>query len=682
MDLSLGIANHFEDQTQGIFYHYSLFVYSTQDSFWVKAGDAASISPKQFYNANDFFHLMPAVYQVDNYNSLTDSFENEDLKTFLTIFEVYYDFIKTYAELGRDIYDVSKTPVYLMPSLLQQFGLRYEPELGLQQMRILLKNAALIAKKKGSITGIKDFVKAFTGWDSTVTATKNLMLNYNDSSFEDSVGSWANIAKATLAVATTPEVTPYENTTLTMDGFSNSQRGSLKVTASSAGNVEIACGLTNTKTRGIPVTPGVEYTFSIFSQSATTNRKITVDIRWYDRDLNEISRAGESFKTNSHGSGWSTRVSTTNGSPDDAWFAVPYVRIDSAANGEVHYFDAAQFEENSEGATEFEEARGIKVFLNANRINLISNPCFENSLTPWSITNGTGSIDGTLEETATGSANSAKIVYNSGSEITFKYDNFAKVMPEEWYTISGYVRTAFTGAFEDDYLGGFDIEWYDASGSLIYEDNANYVNLTEFYTVTSFYRSNNTLYVTTEELTSLIPGEEMRLVHFQFDTTDDNGDPISYDLDGTYTIIEVVQNEIQLQITGDNIPLTNSYDLVDTPYVQDLKLDFNRVFSTFFSPSNATYAKTTFKWTNPTAGQSIWLDSLLFERASAVNTYFDGSKGFSEPADLMWEDETNQSRSHYYKNRTAVEKRLIAELPNYIRIGTHFSLYFAQPNSI
>lgn len=666
---------------QGITYFYSIFVYSTQESFWIKAGNAYSISPKEFVNGNDFFKLMPAIYQSDSYTSLTDSEENSDLKNFLHIFETYYDFSKTYAELVKNIYDPTTIPVALLPAMLEQFGLQYEPELGIQQTRILLRNASLINKKKGSRQGIKDFVKSFTGWDSTVTANKNIMLSYNDSSFEESIGSWTNVDNCTLARIDSSLLVPYESTALTAMGFSNLQNGSLKVTVTATADASFACGISSIRTKAIPVKASTSYVFSIFSKAATVGRTITADIIWYDKDSNEISRAGEESLTTTT-TGWNTRIESASSSPDTAWFAVPLIKISGASADEVHYFDAAQFEEGNEGSTYYVDARGIDVTLAANRINLIGNPCFEDTASPWTPTNATVEIDLSLTESATGSVGAGKINYTGGSYAELKYDEFLKVLPEEWYTISGYIRTAFTGSYEDDYVGGFDIDWYDASQTLISTEQATYNNLTEFYPVVSFYRTNNTFYLKTEELTSLVPGEEMRLVHFQFDSIDANGDPITYDLDDTYTVIDVVGNEVQLQISGDNIPLTDGYMLELMPFIQDLKLNFNRTYTTAFSPANAVYAKVKLEWTNPTAGQSIWIDSALFERSAAVGSFFDGSRGFSDTSDLVWESATNSSRGHYYKNRVAVEKRLIATLPKYLPIGTTFNLFFASPDSL
>ena len=68
----------------------------------------------------------------------------------------------------------------------------------------------------------------------------------------------------------------------------------------------------------------------------------------------------------------------------------------------------------------------------------------------------------------------------------------------------------------------------------------------------------------------------------------------------------------------------------------------------------------------------------MLESSTSLGTYFDGSIGFSEATDLLWEGTPNESRSYYYKNRNAVLKRLTAQLPGYIYLKQWFALYFAN----
>ena len=646
----------------GIAYHYSLFVFDVQNEVWVKSGNAYGISIKDYGTFNYMYDNIPGVYKTTNLKVITDTGSNSDLESFLRVFAVAIDLYKTNADLVRRTYDTSVAYAPIIPVMMQQFGLTFEPELGLQQSRILLRNAAYIDKSKGSLEGIENFIKAFTGYDQVTTPSKNIMLDYNDSSFEESVGRWASIANATLSRVTSSTVTPYSEPTL-VNPFENKATGSLKVLCGSGGDAELACGLSAPKTRGIPVKEGHVYTYSIYSRAASATRAVYLDIRWFDLEGNEISRAGETNWTNTTG-GW-TRGSVTDTAPVNCFFMVPTIRIQGSLNTEVHYFDAAQVEESSLGATDFAEARGIYITLKATRVNELENPGFETTLTPWTVTGATGTRTNVIKDEDRNSVYSLLLTSTSDDLVEVLYDRFMPILGGFWYSASGYIRTGFTGDKAEDRLGNWAITWYDANQDVISTSTGTSKNLTEFYNVTEYYRTQGILTVYTSETTSLVVGQSVRLLDFP--------DP---SLDGEYEVQTVSGRYFQVAAVGNNIPLTQVSSEV---YVQDLKLDFIRNSYSALSPANAAYAKLKFIWDNPLTGQAIHLDSCMFERSTIAKPYFDGSTGFSSAEDLIWESNPYESRSHYYKNRIATELRLIAQLPSYLTYGTPFVIKLAQP---
>ena len=647
----------------GIAYHYSIFVLGVQDNVWIKAGEALGLSVKDFGSFDAMYDNIPSVYKSTNLKSVTDNGSNPDLEAFLRIFAVSYDSFKTSADLVLKTYDTAIAYAPIIPVMMQQFGVSYEPELGLQQSRILLRNAVYINEKKGSLQGIQDFVKAFTGYDEETVAGKNIMLDYNDSSFEESVGRWASIAKTTLSVANVATITPYEETTRP-SLFPNKQAGSLKALCNSDGDMEFACGLSAPKTRGIPIREGFPYTFSIYTRAASTTRTVTVDVRWFDRTGLEISRAGEKDITNT--TSW-TRVETTSVAPVNAYFAVPYVRIDSCLENEIHYFDAGQFEVNAEGATEFEDARELKITIKATRVNEFKNPSFELQVSPWTASNASIVRDLTIVDEDRGSEACLLITPDTSAEVFLNYDDYIPVLGGYWYTASAYFRTGFTGVREEDFQGHWGIVWYDANQVEIDEDFGSPTNLTEFYSVSRYSRTGNILTVYTAETTSFSIGDDVRLVGFS-----ESG------LNGTYEISTASSSYFQVVSAGaDFVQNTPS-----TCWAQDLKLDFVRNEYSALSPDNAAYAKPYFMWDNALDIQTLRADSGMFERSTVAKPYFDGSTGFTSPNDLIWENgNTYNARSHYYKNRVATQLRLIAQLPNYLVAGTPFSVYLAQPDA-
>ena len=646
----------------GIAYHYSLFVFDTQNEVWVKSGNAFGISIKDYGTFDYLYNAIPGIYRTNNLKVITDTGANEDLEDFLRIFAVALDLYKTNADLVRQTYDTSVAYAPIIPVMMQQFGLAFEPELGLQQSRILLRNVAYIDKSKGSLEGIENFIKAFTGYDQITTPSKNIMLDYNDSSFEESVGRWESIARATLDRVNNAVVAPYVESTLP-SLFPNKATGALRVTCGSGGDAEFACGLSAPKTRGIPVKEGFVYTFSIYSRAASTTRGIYLDIRWFNLYGQELSRAGETNWTNSAG-GW-TRGSVTDTAPVDCFFMVPTIRIQGSAASEVHYFDAAQVEESSIGVTDFEEARGINITLKATRVNELENPGFDTTITPWVVTGATGTRTNTIKDTDRNSAYSLALTSTTNDVVEVSYNRFMPVSSGFWYSASGYIRTGFTGNRTEDRLGNWVISWYDSNQTLISTSTDSAKNLTEFYNVTEYYRTQGILTVYTSETTSLVAGQDVRLLDFD--------DP---SLDGEYEVQFVSGRFFQVVSAGPDIDLT---EVNPGTYVQDLKLDFVRNSYSALSPTNAAYAKIKFVWDNPLNGQIIHLDSCMFERSTIAKPYFDGSTGFSSTSDLVWESSPYESRSHYYKNRVATQLRLIAQLPNYLVHGTPFVIRLAQP---
>lgn len=646
----------------GIAYHYSLFVFDVQNEVWVKAGNAFGISIKNYGTFDYMYNNLPGVYKTTNLKVITDTGSNDDLEDFLRVFAVAVDLYKTNADLVRQTYNTSVAYAPIIPVMMQQFGLTFEPELGLQQSRILLRNVAYIDKSKGSLEGIENFIKAFTGYDQITTPSKNIMLDYNDSSFEESIGRWASIANATLSRVTSSTVAPYSEPTL-VSPFQNKATGALNVLCGAGGDAEFACGLSAPKTRGIPVEAGHVYTFSIYSRAATATRGIYLDMRWYDLYGQELSRAGETNWTNTT-SGW-TRGSVTDTAPVDCFFMIPSIRIQGSAASEVHYFDAAQVEESSEGVTSFSEARGINIVLKATRVNELENPGFETTITPWTVTGATGTRNNIIKDTERSSAFSLLLDSTSNDLVEVSYNDFMSVVAGFWYSASGYVRTGFTGTRAEDRLGNWAISWYDANQILISTSTGTPTNLTKFYTVTEYYRTQGILTVYTSEPTNFSVGQSIRLVEFS--------DPT---LDGDYTVQTVSGRYVQVAAAGTDIPLTA---VPAGTFIQDLAVNFVRNSYSALSPANASYAKVKFIWDNPLTGQTIYLDSCMFERSTIAKPYFDGSTGFSSSDDLIWEGTPYTSRSHYYKNRISTELRLISQLPSYLVNGTPFVIKLAQP---
>lgn len=571
-------------------YYYSIFVKENTYNTWQLAGSAIGTSVKNFNASELMYNYLPTILtsQVPHDSSVEQ--DNDTLKRFLKLFGLSLDIYRTDAENVLSRYDITKVHGLLVPAFMNQFGLRYEPELGLKQSRVFLRNSIRLYGSKGSKQGLEEYIKAYGGYDNIVTRGRNLMLDYNDSSFEETIGSWASVANATLLqVTTNPDAAvPAYDEPLSQSNFQNLQAGILKVTATASATTEIKLSGANARQYGVPITAGLAYSLSGYSRAATATRSVSAAISWYTKNGTLISTTTFGTGVTNSTTGW-TKVSKTNAvAPADAYYAAPHFKITSTSSAEIHYFDAVQLEQNTV-ATYFQEARQLELTLKATRINELLNPNFEDSSDNWAFTNATTlltTVEGDFpnEDPSVPISGGALEMYASAvGEVTMTSSSM-NIFADNDYSFSLYVAT--TQATTYDVVVG--ITWYDSSN-----------------------------------------------------------DPIS-------------------TVESDPFTITTS---------------FSRPYVTGAAPTQAVTAKVSLSWTATAINDEIAVDSALFEKSSFVNSFFDGYNGVSRLTDLFWEGNTpNAGRSHYYKNRFAVQSRLVDTIPNWTTHGTTFELLLAQPD--
>lgn len=570
---------------EGRTYYYTIFVRQTTNNRWITAGTNLGVAVKNYGTADLMYEYLPTVYKLKNPYSALDNEDtiNEDLFNFLQIFAFEHDLFKTTTANMKNRYDPLTLDGRLIPLLLNQFGFAFEKEIGLQQARSLLKNAIKIYSERGSLSGLKTFVTAFTGFNCDISEPVNLMLDYNNSSFKESLGFWQSIENTTLFRATatseTPSIDPYSEPT-SPSNFPNAAFGFLRTTANTAADMLIECGTSNPLTRGIPVNPGTVYNLTCFTRAKTTARTVTLNIKWYDRFGQFIGAAGEASYTNNT-TAWTRSTASSGSAPENARFAVPQIRIEGSVQAEVHYIDAVQFSVGSEPQL-FSDARRVDVVLRANRINQVINPSFEGGLANWYFEGGT--VELATEGAVENSTYSAKI----------------------------------TAAIDNDIVSAFSLEQVAVQGG---DQNAfsAYVKGT--------------------------PGSKARL------------SLVWYDQSGT--VLE--------QYSTADVPLTLG--------------SWTRLEATEVSPENAVTASLEINFTPDAIGDLLYLDAVLFEKAAFVVPYFDGGAGYAQLGDVIWENgDPLNGRSHYYKNRQVVTKRLLETLPDYLPIGSPWAVFVAQPD--
>jgi hypothetical protein len=764
------IYNDTYNLSKGSFYYYSIFVYETFNYKWVRAGNVMGVSVKNYNYGKNLYDYLPGIYKIKQAYIATADWDNDDLYRFMSLFGFQLDYVQTVTELLVERYNLEKVGGMLIPSLLQQFGLTYEPEIGYQQSRILIRDAVTIGKKKGSADGLREYMKAFTGYAvpqpvagtpnsslDGLVKSHNLMLDYNDSSFEESKGHWAssdatstisnvivesvtavsitsNVARAIIgahnytvgnkinlsnfslslfntggtpktitaidatsvyyaltapdlaqtsaynaATASYGVLTPYpapwaETTAPAL--YPNKQKGILAVKNStgSSATIKLECGYTNPLIKGIPVTAGLNYVFSVYSAAGSTIRGIVLKTRWYSRLGDFISESTGSSLNNTVGD-FSARPVVSGTAPTDAYYAVPVITIVSAgasASNEYHYFDCAQFEQAAT-VTSFDEARQLHLTLKATRINELLNPHFASPITPWSVTGATTAVSATNHEPE---AQIYNITHRSitSNVATLETDVSHNFKPGDSISITG-AGTIFNGVKMITSVRVNPANPTQISKSFTYAlTNADVARVASTGTV---HLSGNSLKLTASATSVLLKST----------TT-------TADLMGIYYPSTSYTFSVYTQVTTGSEVVTPSihwYDLSKNPIststgnpftITATGTSWNRPFVTATAPATAAYAHVALSWT-AAIGDIIFIDSALFENSSALSPYFDGSGGPGETSDLFWEGGVvNGSRSHLYKNRFAVQTRLSgAALSSQVNLGTTVAVYVAQPKT-
>jgi hypothetical protein len=100
------------------------------------------------------------------------------------------------------------------------------------------------------------------------------------------------------------------------------------------------------------------------------------------------------------------------------------------------------------------------------------------------------------------------------------------------------------------------------------------------------------------------------------------------------------------------------------------------------APSTAVTATIIFTFAG-VSGNLYYVDAILFETNSYADFYFDGSIGYRNTDDILFENGgTNaNARSLYYKNKVSAISRLPVVLPEYLPAWSNWALFVGVPTS-
>lgn len=434
--------------------YYSLWAFNGDK--WIRVGQDVTPLAHDNGSATTFFRWLPAAWlnEANGYGDTTGNAESDNaLVNWLSGFVFAYDRMRSEVELVAQSSDYRKIPTQLLKTAITELDLSYEPALGDIYHRSLYRSGHVINATKGSAKAIKNYATALTHWGASVTPGSNLLLNYNDSSFEDGIGNWSTtdsfVARKYAAsfgdvgVVLASPVSPMKNTL-----FPTRSTGYGLATYPATGSWEASLGIADGTSSGasmsVPVTPNEVYAFSTYVQHLDSAATVSLQIHWADSRNNILSSSTAITATTT--ASWQ-RVLSNATAPAKAAFASFTLAITGGTPAARFVFDKFQFSQ-SDVSDRYEEAKTTAITLSGQRTNFLPNCGFDGSLTGWS------SLNGTLSQAFTKPAGVwyygtavAKLTVTSTAKSAFM-SSWVPINPGAPYTFSIYVTSAAAAAQE------------------------------------------------------------------------------------------------------------------------------------------------------------------------------------------------------------------------------------------
>ena len=444
----------------GLEANYSIWVFNGDR--WIFCGSDFAIIVGDRDSLTKLTSWLPRAW-TNPINSIGEALGEPENNTFMSLISAYafvYDKLRAEAALLGKANDRLYIPGSLLKYRVQDFGFNYEPALGDSYHRSLFGAANSINSLKGTPLGIGIYATALTHWADDILIGHNLMLDYNDSSFEESIGRWTNTTKgftdtsfynpathhvgwtlthqkyassfADLGLEITPPSSNFYDRTFPprTDGFMRLARGA---TGTQNAQTITLCGWnsTNAKGYGIPIKPGKNYTFSGWVRSKTARTSSIPNypnlmglIVFFDKDGARISVSAVGGEIRNITNTWAYFSFGTTAEflpPDNAVYAGVELLLQGVPANTEFLFDMFQFAE-ADKSYEFEDARRIRVQVKGQKENFVPNPDFKTGLASWDALNGKLSSDSSTPEAIVLGTHAAKLTSTATGTAAFVTD--------------------------------------------------------------------------------------------------------------------------------------------------------------------------------------------------------------------------------------------------------------------
>ena len=244
---------------------YSIWLFNS--SAWIFCGSSYTVLIGTKDSLFKISNWLPKAW-LNSDNNVGEDFStygDNSLVTTLGVFSFMYDYMRVQGKLLLNSWDSFYTPSSLLEYKGTSLGFKYEAALGDIYNRSIAATGNIINSYKGTSLG------------------HNMMLDYNDSSFEESLGRWGvsagTLTRSTYTIEGISAPTPFVDASYPAKNLGLGKVNSTDVVALAmslpASNLDI-------KNNSIPVKENTRYLFSGWARHDTASKVISATITWYD----------------------------------------------------------------------------------------------------------------------------------------------------------------------------------------------------------------------------------------------------------------------------------------------------------------------------------------------------------------------------------------------------------------
>jgi hypothetical protein len=617
-------------------------------------GDSVSIGGITGGTNAEKFNLTGTVASAFDYQFTVKLVAPTTLSQFLRGFSFTIDEFLSYTDLILPGVTGAYSNQEILALQSHQVGMENDAEGLTKAQKRLVREAVNLYEAKGTVSGITNLVKAITGYPCTVSASDNLMLSIQDSSFIKGVGNW--VAGQSTTTVTSEEVGSVTGLSLPTKGATDlvsNEDYVGKVSTVGTGTHLITNGAADPIHSGIPVTAGQTYYFTYKVKGIAGSG---VDIAnhyfiWYDKNGKQIqatTAAGAQSVTTS----WASK-SLVGIAPSTAVFAAVAIQFASVAT--TYYLTRCQITNYSTAV--FSEARAAKIFVNPTKYNLLTQPSFELAdNTAWETNYGvTTLITSTL---TTAKAGSKMINYVASGTISG---------PDE-PTLG---TTGTLGTFNKNTFYTFSIYANSTTAVVPTMD----LNLGMFATSTvgggivDISNEGTAVTVTTAEPHGLAPGQQVAITGVDGGVWEVPSATILYNKGPKTFVMTVLSSEVDTYTTGGFVKV-ESYSYKPTPVPNEWTRVHNSVLIPGYFDTSTTNIRIAI-WGSTNMDDVVQFDCAQLEAGVIPSDYFDGSMTSSG---ATWTGTEKDSISAYYPNRASKIARIGQEIVNYLPINKAYEI--------